>query len=295
MTDNLTVLITGCKGQLGKCIVDLEPTCENVKFINTDIDELDITDYDKVYDFIKKHNINFVVNCAANVDFNDCEEHPDESMVTNAYGPLNLAMAVNKCSNGYMIHISSDYVFDGKQSVPCSENDPAYPLSVYGKAKILSEQMVRYACKKSFILRTAWLYSEYGNNFVKTMKKMLNIKDSVSVVFDQVGSPTYARDLAGVIIDIIKNIDTYDSSIYGVYHYSNEGVTSWYDFTKHIQNFYNIDCEVIPIHSDEFPTKASRPHYSVLDKTKIKNKLNVKIPYWYDSLQKCLINIKGES
>ena len=197
------IIITGCNGQLGKEINRYYSEKRGLQFINTDVAELDITDIDAVMELARGEQPYAIINCAAYTAVDACETNQDLAFKINVLGPRNLAIAT-EAVGAKLVHISTDYVFDGKQSVPCSENDPTYPLNVYGKTKIFSEQMVRYACKKSFILRTAWLYSEYGNNFVKTMKKMLNVKDSVSVVFDQVGSPTYARDLAGVIIDIIK-------------------------------------------------------------------------------------------
>ncbi len=279
----MNILITGCRGQLGSEILALEENYPSFKFFNTDIEELDITNPKDVEDFIESNSIDGIVNCAAYTQVDKAETNIKSSKVLNADAPGFLALAIEK-RGGWIIQISTDYVFNGKSFSPYQEIDRPCPESVYGETKLQGELKVNELCQRAMIIRTSWLYSSYGNNFVKTMIRLGKEKDALNVVFDQVGTPTYARDLALSIMTIIsKGVSR------GVYHFSNEGVCSWYDFTKAIHELSGItSCRVFPIHTLEYPTAAVRPHYSVLDKSKIKQTYNFEIPYWRDSLKDCI-------
>lgn len=279
------ILVTGANGQLGNEMrLSLVGNCEfNVIF--TDIAELDITDKLAVFQFITTNKINTIINCAAYTAVDMAEDDFDNCNKINQIAVANLAEAAASV-NARMIHISTDYVFDGKKGQPYNEADTPNPQTVYGNTKYAGEQELKKLLPESHvIIRTAWLYSSFGKNFVKTMINLGKTKDSINVVADQIGTPTYAGDLAQAILHIIKTND----NIHGTFHFSNEGVCSWYDFTKMIHKIAGINsCKVYPISTQEYPTKANRPTYSVLDKQKIKNTFNIEIPYWVDSLEKCI-------
>ena len=281
----MNILITGCKGQLGSEIQrlaeDIDP--EEFQFIFTDKDELDITDRNAVYDFVERNNIGTIVNCAAYTAVDKAETDAELCELLNQAAPTYLAEAIDSMG-GSMIQISTDYVFDGTNHRPYTEDDLTNPQGVYGRTKLAGEEGVIRSCVGAMVIRTAWLYSSFGNNFVKTMLRLGKEREALGVVADQTGTPTYARDLAMAIIEILRQ-----GIIPGVYHYSNEGTTSWYDFTKAIHRIAGINtCSVKPIHTEDYPTPAKRPHYSVLDKTKIKSTFNISIPWWEDSLKECL-------
>lgn len=279
----MNILITGCNGQLGSELRLLQSASANHTFFNTDVEELDITDQEAVEAFVASHQIEGIVNCAAFTAVDLAETEREKCTTLNTLAPAYLATAIEK-QGGWMIQISTDYVFNGKSHRPYLEDDTPSPDSVYGSTKLAAELGVSKFCKRSMIIRTAWLYSSFGKNFVKTMLRLGREKEALGVVFDQVGTPTYARDLAKAIMHIIeKGIQP------GVYHYTDEGVASWYDFTKSIHRIAGIDtCKVSPLHTEEYPTPAKRPPYSILDKTKIKQAYGLEIPHWEDSLRECL-------
>ena len=279
----MNILVTGCNGQLGNEIQLLEKENPQHCFFNTDVEELDITDQLAVEQFVAQNKIEGIINCAAYTAVDKAESNKELCTSLNTVAPAYLAAAIDK-RNGWMIHISTDYVFDGTKHTPYVEDDTPCPNSVYGSTKLTGELGVRKFCKKAMIIRTAWLYSTFGNNFVKTMIRLGKEKEQLGVIFDQIGTPTYARDLAVVIMTAINKGIKPD-----VYHFSNEGVISWYDFTKAIHRIAGIDtCHVKPLHTTEYPTPASRPAYSVLDKTKLKNAYGIEIPYWEESLAECI-------
>lgn len=294
----MNILVTGANGQLGNEMRIISKTSAD-KFIFTDVNQveglettyLDITDLDAVRTVVKEYNVDVIVNCAAwtNVDAAEDSEKYELVEKLNAIAPENLAMAM-KDVDGLLVHISTDYVF-GKEpyNTPCKEEQKGTPTGVYGATKLLGEQKIMHSGCNHIIIRTAWLYSEFGKNFVKTMLNLTATKPQLKVVFDQVGTPTYAGDLATAIVEVLKNPVT------GIYHYSNEGVTSWFDFTKMIAEIAgNQDCDIQPCHSSEFPSPVTRPSYSVLDKTKIKKTFGLTIPYWTDSLKVCIQNLQAK-
>lgn len=284
----MNILITGCNGQLGNEMQLLEPSMAEHTFFNTDVKELDITDAEAIQRFVEDNKIDGIVNCAAYTAVDKAESNAELCERLNAEAPGLLAKAVGQ-RGGWMIQISTDYVFDGTAHTPYTEDITPCPNSVYGRTKLAGEQAVMEGCANSVIIRTAWLYSIHGNNFVKTMLRLGHERDSLGVVFDQIGTPTSARDLASAIAAVIKH-----GIVPGVYHFSNEGVISWYDFTKAIHRLAGITtCNVKPLHTDEYPAAAPRPHYSVLDKTKIKNTFNIDVPYWEDSLAKCVAELEA--
>ncbi len=279
----MNILVTGCNGQLGNEIQLLEKENPQHCFFNTDVEKLDITDQLAVEQFVAQNKIEGIINCAAYTAVDKAESNKELCTSLNTVAPAYLAAAIDK-RNGWMIHISTDYVFDGTKHTPYVEDDTPCPNSVYGSTKLAGELGVRKFCKKAMIIRTAWLYSTFGNNFVKTMIRLGKEKEQLGVIFDQIGTPTYARDLAVVIMTAINKGIKPD-----VYHFSNEGVISWYDFTKAIHRIAGINtCHVKPLHTTEYPTPASRPAYSVLDKTKLKNAYGIEIPYWEESLAECI-------
>jgi dTDP-4-dehydrorhamnose reductase len=260
------------------------------EYIFTDVAELDITNREAVMTFVAENNINIIVNCAAYTNVDKAEDDAATAELINATAVRNLAEAV-KTVDGTLFHVSTDYVFGAEGNTPRTEDMPTNPLGVYGVTKLHGEQAIVEVGAKALIFRTAWLYSEFGNNFLKTMLRLTAEKESLNVVFDQVGTPTYALDLAKAIEVVL---DKFDGSQTGVYHYSNEGVCSWFDFTKMIAEYNGTtECDVQPCHSDEFPSPVKRPAYSVLDKTKIKEVFGVEVPYWTDSLKKCIENLKN--
>lgn len=279
----MNILITGCNGQLGNEMQLLEKTTPQHHYFNTDVQELDITDQDAIERFVQDNQINGIVNCAAYTAVDKAESNKELCTSLNTVAPAYLAAAVEK-RGGWMIQISTDYVFNGKSHTPYREDDTPSPDSVYGSTKLAGELGVQKFCKRTMIIRTAWLYSCFGNNFVKTMIRLGREKENLGVIFDQIGTPTYARDLARAIMTAIDK-----GIVPGVYHFSNEGVISWYDFTKAIHRIAGITtCHVRPLHTAEYPTPANRPAYSVLDKTKIKETYGIEIPYWEESLEECV-------
>lgn len=290
---SMNILVTGANGQLGNCLRNAAKN-SNDNYIFTDVAELDITNADAVTRMVEDNNINVIVNCAAYTNVDKAEDDAEFAELLNAGAVRNLANAA-KNADATLIHVSTDYVFGGDVvNTPLSENHPVNPIGVYGVTKLHGEQAVADAGCKALIFRTAWLYSEYGKNFVKTMLNLTSTKPELKVVFDQVGSPTYAQDLADAIFHIVENRKMDGNE--GIYHYSNEGVCSWFDFTKMIAEIVgNNSCDIRPCHSDEFPSKVTRPSYSVLDKTKVKTQFGIKVPYWTDSLNKCIANLKDEA
>ena len=261
----------------------LEQVHAEHRYFNTDVAELDITDSAAIERFVTENAIDGIVNCAAYTAVDKAEENQEFCRVLNADAPGYLAAAIEKRC-GWMIHVSTDYVFDGTNHKPYVETDPVCPNSTYGRTKLAGEQAVMTSCSQSMVIRTAWLYSTFGNNFVKTMIRLGKEKQELGVIFDQIGTPTYARDLAVAIFAAISK-----GVVPGIYHFSNEGVISWYDFTKAIHRIAGIStCHVRPLHTEEYPTPAARPHYSVLDKTKIKQTFGIEIPYWEESLKECI-------
>ena len=279
----MNILITGCNGQLGNEMQLLEKENPQHTYFNTDVAELDITSQEAIEAFVRENEIDGIVNCAAYTAVDKAEENQELCHLLNAIAPGYLAAAIAK-RGGWMIQISTDYVFDGTNHTPYVETDPVCPNSVYGSTKLDGEKAVTAACAQSMIIRTAWLYSTFGNNFVKTMIRLGKEKPELGVIFDQIGTPTYARDLAVAIFAAINQ-----GVKPGLYHFSNEGVISWYDFTKAIHRIAGITtCHVRPLHTEEYPTPANRPHYSVLDKTKIKQTYGIEVPYWEESLKECI-------
>ena len=279
----MKILITGCNGQLGNEMQLLEMENPQHTYFNTDVAELDITDQKAIETFVEENQIDGIVNCAAYTAVDKAEDNQEICTKLNANAPEYLAAAIEK-RGGWMVQISTDYVFDGTNHTPYVESDPVCPNSVYGRTKLAGEEAALKACQKTMIIRTAWLYSTFGNNFVKTMIRLGNEKPELGVIFDQIGSPTYARDLAVAIFAAINQ-----GIVPGIYHFSNEGVISWYDFTKAIHRIAGItQCHVRPLHTSEYPTPANRPHYSVLDKTKIKQTYGIEVPYWEESLEVCV-------
>ena len=282
----MNILITGCNGQLGNEMQLLEKENPQHTYYNTDVAELDITDQQAIERFVDEHAIDGIVNCAAYTAVDKAESNEALCQLLNAEAPAYLAHAVGR-RGGWMVQISTDYVFDGTKHTPYVEDDDTCPNSVYGRTKLVGEINVQKLCERSMIIRTAWLYSTFGNNFVKTMIRLGHEKPELGVIFDQIGTPTYARDLARVIMTAIEQ-----GIRPGIYHFSNEGVTSWYDFTKAIHRLAGITtCRVRPLHTAEYPTPAARPHYSVLDKTKIKQTYGIDIPHWEESLADCIEHI----
>lgn len=279
-----TILVTGANGQLGNEIRDLSNVHLVHNFLFTDIDELDITDAQSVLSFISDNKVDYIVNCAAYTAVDRAEDDILSCRKINALAVQNLAKAAS--INGVrMIHISTDYVYNGCGHRPYEEVDQAAPVSVYGKTKLEGEKLLFDACSQSVVLRTSWLYSTYGSNFVKTMLRLGKERERLSVVFDQIGTPTYAADLAQVIMKIIDSPEF----VPGIYNFSNEGVCSWFDFAVRVHHIAGISkCKVLPIESGEYPAKAVRPFYSVMNKKKIKKIYNVDIPHWEESLEKCI-------
>lgn len=283
------VLITGGNGQLGTQFRVLEASFPEYEFTFTDIDELDITSEEKVTAYLSENTFNWLINCAGYTAVDKAESEIDSADRLNTKAPSMLAKVASD-NNIRFIHISTDYVFDGSGNSPLNEKMAKNPQSVYGQTKAIGEDLVLANNPKSVIIRTSWLYSAFGNNFVKTIIRLANERESINVVFDQTGTPTWTGDLAKVIMHIIglENIN-------GIYHFSNEGVCSWYDFAKAITELLHIKCNVQPILASQYPTPAKRPAYSVLDKTLIKNDTGITIPHWRDSLIECLNQFNEQS
>lgn len=296
----MQILVTGANGQLGNEMRIVARDSKD-KYIFTDVVEvegqktmiLDITNLDAIRKMVSDNDVKVIVNCAAWTNVDGAEDPEKYALVEklNATAPENLAIAMKEVG-GLIIHISTDYVFGGDPyNTPCKEDQKGTPTGVYGATKLLGEQNIQNTGVDYLIFRTAWLYSEFGKNFVKTMMNLTSTKPQLKVVFDQVGTPTYAYDLAAVIYDIIEN-RKYNGNT-GIYHYSNEGVCSWYDFTKMIAEIAgHKECDIQPYHSNEFPSPVKRPAFSVLDKTKVKETFGITVPYWTDSLKICINNLK---
>ena len=279
----MNILVTGANGQLGNEMQRVAKTSSN-HYIFTDVAQLDITDREAVLRAVKDNSIQVIVNCAAYTNVDKAEDDSATADLINNKAVENLAIAARE-NDATLIHISTDYVFKGDRCTPCREDRETDPLGVYGITKLAGEKSIERTGCRHIIIRTAWLYSPFGKNFVKTMQKLTAEKDSLKVVFDQVGTPTYAGDLADAIARIIE---TGQLGKQGIYHFSNEGVCSWYDFAREICELSGNTCNIQPCHSDEFPSKVKRPHFSVLDKTKIKDTFGIEVPYWKDSLKKCI-------
>ena len=294
----MNILVTGANGQLGSEMRIVSANSAHDTYIFTDINEvegvetinLDITDIDAIRSIVNANNVKCIVNCAAYTNVDRAEDCIDICRKLNADAPRNLAIVMKEV-DGLLVHISTDYVFGADPyNTPCKETQKGTPSGVYGLTKLEGEKAIIESGCQHIIIRTAWLYSEFGKNFVKTMLMLTETKPQLKVVFDQCGTPTYALDLARLIFDILENSKFEGNT--GIYHYSNEGVCSWYDFTMMIARMAKHDkCEILPCHSDEFPSKVTRPSYSVLDKTKIKETFGLRIPYWVDSLEECLQNM----
>lgn len=286
----MNILVTGANGQLGRSIrKEAEGSLDN--YIFTDVQELDITDPEAVKNFIGTHDIDVIVNCAAYTNVDAAEDNEDQALKINGHAPGILARAIKE-KEGTLIHVSTDYVFGGAgKNTPLSESQPPSPTGAYGRTKLRGEEEIEKSGASAITLRTAWLYSDYGNNFVEKILNLLKGRDSIKVVFDQCGTPTYASDLAKAIVDIISERKFKGNE--GIYHFSNEGVCSWYDFAHAAARIAGMeDKEVLPCHSSEFPSKVVRPSYSVLDKTKYKETFKKKVPHWHDSLKLCLSRLQ---
>ncbi len=282
----MRILVTGSNGQLGNQFKELAMLHNDKHFTFTTRNELDITEAGGIEDVLKSRQIDCIINCASYTAVDNAETNIEEAMAINAQGAKNLALACDK-ANVFLIHFSTDYVYDGESNKPYSEKDQTNPRTIYGKSKLEGEKEIITNIERALIIRTAWLYSYYGKNFVKTILEKGKKNSELRVVYDQIGAPTYAYDLANMVIEILpkalKNIDKTE-----IYNYSNEGVTSWYDIAWAISDNCNLPCEITPVLSEEFQTKTQRPKFSLLNKNKIKNDFNLKIPYWRHSLEACL-------
>ena len=283
----MNILVTGANGQLGHEMQRVAKS-SNHNYIFTDVadvyEKLDITSLEDIRETVKKNDVDIIVNCAAYTNVDKAESDYDTANLINNTAAGNLAAAMKEVG-GTLIHISTDYVFQGDRNTPCQEDWATKPLGVYGKTKLAGEKAIEATGCNHIIIRTAWLYSQWGKNFVKTMQSLTASHDTLKVVFDQVGTPTFAGDLADVIDHIINSGQT-DKT--GIYHFSNEGVCSWYDFAKMICKLSGNTCDITPCYSEEFPSPVKRPHFSVLDKKKIRNTFGIKVPYWTDSLEVCI-------
>jgi len=278
------ILITGANGQLGSALnILFSHQADRFGIINAGHKDLDITDFLKVQEYLRKTIPDYLINCAAYTAVDKAESEQNRAFDINEDGARNLAKA-SAALNIPIIHISTDFVFDGSSSTPLSEEDLCRPINVYGQSKYEGEKAVQAENDKHFIIRTSWLYSNFGSNFLKSISKLAKEKSSLNIVFDQIGTPTFANDLAEAIVKIIDS----NASDYGIYHYSNEGVASWYDFAKELIELQGIQCDVRPILTSQYPTPAKRPAYSVLNKAKIKSTFGIDIPYWKESLRKCI-------
>ena len=288
MERNISILVTGANGQLGSEIKQLSGSYAGFDFTFIDVEDLDLTNKDAVEKYFKEKSFDHVINCAAYTAVDKAESDEDTAFSVNA-DAVGLLGEVTARKGIRVIHISTDYVFDGSANRPYTEDAKVNPVSAYGRSKLKGEELLMKNNPDSIIIRTAWLYSAFGNNFVKTMLRFGKERDELRVVFDQVGSPTHAADLAKAVVDIIHKTVTGDKEfVPGIYHYSNEGAISWYDFASHILKLAGVDCKVTPVLSEEYPAPAPRPAYSVLNKGKIKEVYGLEIPYWYDSLKRML-------
>lgn len=286
-----TILVTGANGQLGNEMRLLAKENEAYNFLFTDVDTLDICDREAVAVYVADNGVGYIVNCAAYTAVDNAEDNEALCSKINCDAVRNLGEAA-AAVGAKVIHVSTDYVFDGTKHTPYVETDPTCPRSAYGRTKLAGEEALRAACPDSVILRTAWLYSTFGNNFVKTMLRLGSERDQLGVIFDQIGTPTYAADLAAALLAVIRQAEA-GNFLPGVYHFSDEGVCSWYDFTVAILRIAGItSCRVCPIETKDFPSKASRPHYSVLNKGKIKSAYQLTIPHWEEGLTRCIEKLK---
>ena len=287
-----TILVTGSNGQLGQSLNSLATQHPQYQFTFIDCVELDLSNMNSITTYFKQNQFDLIINCAAYTAVDKAEQEQEQANSINHLAVKQLAK-IAKQNDSLLIHISTDYVFDGTGYKPYLESDQTNPQSVYGASKLKGEQAIQKIAPKAIIIRTSWVYSEYGANFVKTMLRLGQEQESLNVIVDQVGTPTYAKDLAAAIIKIVdaccanQNIFTQDQKVQ-LYHYSNEGVCSWYDFAKTIFEQINTPCTLSAIETKDYPTAAKRPHYSVLNKAKIKQNFNLSIPYWKDALQVCL-------
>ena len=289
----MNLLITGSNGQLGSDIRELSVFYKAVNFVFKDLPDLDICNFEELQNFVINNNITAVINCAAYTAVDKAEEDEQIAKKVNAEGVSNIVKALQTV-NGKLIHISTDYVFNGDHFLPYKESDPVSPIGVYGESKRAGELVVINSDIDAIVIRTSWLYSSFGNNFVKTMLRLGAEKEQLGVIFDQVGTPTYAGDLAETCLEILCSQSSAGISKNGkMYHYSNEGVASWYDFAISIMELGSENCKVKPIQTKDYPTPAKRPHYSVLNKSKIKTDFKIEIPYWRDSLKDCIEKIKN--
>ena len=282
-----SILVTGANGQLANCIDAIKIQYPSFKFHFASSSELDITKLDQVTKFFNTHNLDCCINCAAYTAVDKAEDNRENAQNVNVIGSKHLALLSAK-NDVTLVHISTDFVFDGNHNRAYKEDDKTSPISVYGQTKLDGEREIERISSKHFIIRTSWLYSEFNDNFMKTMLRIAKDKNKLNIVADQIGTPTYAKDLAKVILDILNN----NNETYGIYHYSNEGMASWFDFAKAIFDIQGININVYPINSKSFPTAAKRPYFSVLDKSKIKMTHNITIPYWRDSLKTALEQLK---
>ncbi len=287
------ILVTGSNGQLGSELRELSAEYANYSFTFTDVAELDITDIKGLNDFFSKEKYDFVINCAAYTAVDAAESNQDMAFKLNTTA-VDLLVEMAEKYGFFFVQISTDYVFDGEKNVPYVEEDVPIPSSTYGKTKLEAERLIIYSDINAIVIRTAWLYSTYGKNYVKSMIKYGNERDEMNIVFDQVGTPTYARDLADTILKIIPQLQKMEKPYREIFHFTNDGVCSWYDFTKHIYNHEGIKCKVNPIRTSDYPTPAQRPAYSVLDKSKIKKTFGIDIPYWTDSLDAMLNKLNSK-
>lgn len=283
----MKILVTGASGQLGSEIKERIEKFSNWVFLFCDVEDLDITNLNSVEAYVAENKITAIINCAAYTAVDLAETNPELCEAVNVTGAENLAIAAAKHNIKY-IHTSTDFVFDGNYHLPYKETDIPNPLSVYGITKLEGEQKVLKLVPEAIVIRTAWLYSAHGGNFVKTMRRLGNEREQLNVIFDQVGTPTWAGNLAETILEILTQSEN-GGTQKGLYHYSNEGLASWYDFAVEIMELSKLDCKVLPIETKEYPTPAPRPAYSVLNKGKIKNDFGLEIPHWKQSLKKCIL------
>ncbi len=284
----MNILVTGANGQLGNEMRIIAKSNTHHNWFFTDVEELDITNRDAITAIAKKNSLDVIINCAAYTNVDRAEEDEQTAYLINAVAAENLALVAAE-TGALLVHVSTDYVFSGNACLPYKENDLPDPQTAYGRTKLSGEQLILAACPQAVIIRTAWLYSSFGNNFVRTMLRLGRERDSLNVVYDQIGTPTYAADLANAIMTIVESKKPKEQSgLPSIYHFTNEGVCSWYDFTCEIHRLAGITCDVRPIRSEQYPAKTPRPHYSVLDKQKIKTEYNIRIPHWTDSLARCL-------
>lgn len=285
-----TILVTGAKGQLGNSLRLVSKKYSAYSFAFTDLDTLDVTDKEALETFVQAKKVDYIINCAAYTAVDKAEEDEIVCLRINRDAVRNIG-EVASAIGAKVIHISTDYVFDGTNSVPYLETDYTCPMSAYGRSKQAGELILRAVCKEAIILRTAWLYSEFGSNFLRTMLTLGKEKEELGVVFDQIGTPTYAGDLAEAILSIIEYSEK-EKFEKGIYHYTNEGVCSWYDFARKIFQLTGLACKAVPIETKDYPTRATRPQYSVLNKGKIKKVYNITVPHWEDSLKQMIDGLR---